>query len=253
MSEESRANFQMNVRKLLLNILSPPPLPVAKEYRRTVMWPDCIGQRPVDDGMIDLALRAAQRARTLSLAELDERDKARLHRVWPGEHYRLLAALVELLQPASIVEFGTYSGLSSLAMLSTLPKHGRIATFDLLPWQQFVGTPLRESDFKEGRLVQHLDNLAEWSVAEKHRSLLEGADFFFIDGPKDGVTEPRLFENLQRLRLKTGSVFVIDDIHNQRLISTWDQLPFAKYDITSLGHWTGTGLMRWGVLPGTTA
>jgi predicted O-methyltransferase YrrM len=237
----------MNIRKMLLSLLSPAPLPESKDYRRTVMWPDCIGVRPIDDQLIDLALRAGQRARSLTLEQLNSRpNHDGLHQVWPGEHYRLLAALVELLQPKCVVEFGTYSGLSSLAMLTTLPADGHLATFDLLPWQQFPGTPLRETDFGTGRLAQHLDNLADPAGVERHRELLERADFFFIDGPKDGVTEPRLFANLQRLKLKPGSIFVIDDIHNQRLVPTWDALPFPKYDITSFGHWTGTGLLRWG-------
>ena len=238
----------MNIRKVLSNLVMPPPLPESKHYRRTVMWPDCMGQQPISDGLIELALAAGQRARTLRLSLLDERcGPDGQHNTWPGEHYRLLAALVDILKPASVVEFGTYAGLSSLAMKVTLPAAGaKISTFDLVSWREIPGTLLRAEDFYDGRLVQHLDNLADPAAVEKNRDLLENADLFFIDGPKDGVTEPKLFANLSSLNFKRTPIFVIDDIHDYKFLDVWDAITHPKYDITSFGHWAGTGLVRWG-------
>jgi predicted O-methyltransferase YrrM len=44
----------------------------------------------------------------------------------PGEHYRLLAALVKLLQPERVLEIGTFHGLSALALKKFLPSAGKI-------------------------------------------------------------------------------------------------------------------------------
>jgi len=237
----------MNIRKVLSNLVLPPPLPESKHYRRTVMWPDCMGQQPIADELIDLALRAGQRARTLKLSGLDERcGPDGDHNIWPGEHHRLLAAMVDVLKPASVVEFGTYAGLSSLAMKETLSAGGKISTFDLVSWKEISGTLLRADDFTDGRLVQHLDNLADMAVVEKHRDLLENADLLFIDGPKDGLTETKLFANFARLNFKRAPIFVIDDIHDYKFLDVWDAITHPKYDITSFGHWAGTGLVRWG-------
>ena len=236
----------MNIRKLLLSAVAPAPLPESKDYRRSFIWQDSVGQKPVDAGLVELSLKAGLRALDLSLDHLDDRDgHDGLHKIWPGEHYRLIAALIEMLQPKRIVEFGTYTGLSSLSMLSAMPADGRIDTYDVLAWNQFPVSPLREDDFKDGRIVQHVENLAESEVAEKNRSILAEADFLFIDGPKDGVTEPKLFENLKQVGLKDGAIMVIDDIFNYHLIPTWDAIESPKFNITSLGHWTGTGIVRW--------
>ena len=210
------------------------------------MWRGCMGQSPIDDGLIDLAIRAANHARTLDLACLDERNgKNGDHHIWPGEHYRLLASLVDLLQPKVIVEFGTFYGLSSLAMKSAQPAGGLLATFDVVLWRDFPETLLRDEDFQDGSLVQHLDNLADPLAIEKHRELLESADLIFIDGPKDGKTEPLLFANFEKIHFRKQPIMVIDDIHAFKFIPTWEAIRHPKYDITSFGHWTGTGLVHW--------
>lgn len=237
----------MNIRKALTNLILPSPIPESTSYRRTVMWPDCMGRQPIADELISLALQAGQRAQALKLSELDQRCGANgPHKTWPGQHYRLLAALVDILQPASVVEFGTYGGLSSLAMKTTLPSGSRLATFDVVGWKDIPDNCLRAEDFADGSLVQHIDNLADSAVVEKHRDLLENADFLFIDGPKDGVTEQKMFAHFTRLNFKRSPIFVIDDIHDYKFLDVWDAIPHAKYDITSFGHWTGTGLVRWG-------
>ena len=115
-----------------------------------------------NDYLIDLALRAASEARHLQLPELSQRVDAAstdFTRVWPGEHYRLLAALVELLQPKCVIEIGTFRGLSALALKKFLPADGQIVTFDLIAWETVPDTCLRAEDFADQRLRQ--ENYAE--------------------------------------------------------------------------------------------
>ena len=104
-----------------------------------------------NDYLIDLALRPAHEAWQTELPDLSRRIDADSHdftRVWPGEHYRLLAALVKLLQPERVLEIGTFRGLSALALKKFLPSAGKIVTFDVVPWKSLSDTCLRPEDFE---------------------------------------------------------------------------------------------------------
>src|SRR5205085_3118297 len=88
-----------------------PPSPVVVRHAEP-SWlysADDEGGRP-SPSLIDLALRLVDRARSMDLMDVSARIPAgqiRYPDVWPGEHYRLLAAAVALLQPKNIVEIGT--------------------------------------------------------------------------------------------------------------------------------------------------
>ena len=39
--------------------------------------------------------------------------------------------------------------------------------------------------------------------------------------------------------------FLFDDIKELNMLGTWRAITRPKLDITSFGHWTGTGLVHW--------
>jgi predicted O-methyltransferase YrrM len=196
--------------------------------------------------LIELVPRLIARAQSERLELLAERQAPSFVFVWPGEHYRLLAALVQELRPSLIVEIGTYTGLSALAMLPYLPKDSQLTTVDVIPWHQIPGTALRESDFVGGRLQQLVGNFEDLSICKEHSSLLRRADLVFIDAPKDGRFERRLLENFSTIGLKSGSLLVFDDIRVINMLRIWRDIRWPKLDLTSFGHWSGTGLVQWG-------
>src|SRR4051794_5534494 len=83
--------------------------------------------------LLDTALQAAGDARSIDLQWLAERDPSAFANVWPGEHYKLLSALVALLRPETVVEIGTATGASAVAMKSALREDARLVTFDVVP------------------------------------------------------------------------------------------------------------------------
>src|SRR5947209_4411372 len=114
--------------------------------------------------LVDLALRAANEARRTELPNVSRRvDSASndFTPIWPGEHYRLLAALVKILQPKRVVEIGTFRGVSSLALKKYLPAAGGITTFDVVPWNSFADTCLRPEDLQDDRLRQEIGDLSD--------------------------------------------------------------------------------------------
>jgi len=201
------------------------------------------------DYLIDLALRAASEARQTQLPELSRRVDAASNDftpVWPGEHYRLLAALVKLLQPKCVLEIGTFRGLSALALKQFLPANGKITTFDIIPWQSVPDTSLRPQDFTDGRLRQEIGDLSEPAMFELHRGLLQETELLFMDGPKDGIFERTLLRQLETVFLQKPLVIVLDDIRFWNMLATWHAIVHPKLDLTSFGHWSGTGLVEWG-------
>jgi predicted O-methyltransferase YrrM len=198
--------------------------------------------------LIDLALGAAREASRLSLTSLLERAKsvgspsAAWVDAFPGEHYRLLAALVRVIRPRLVIEIGTYTGASALAFLEHATDDTRIVSYDLIPWDQIDGSLLSPADFQDGRLEQRLGDLADAEYWSTQRDLFEKADLIFLDGPKDNVFEPKMLETLARLRTDSGYLLVVDDIRFLEMLTPWSRFPAPRIDFTSFGHWSGTGL-----------
>jgi predicted O-methyltransferase YrrM len=200
------------------------------------------------DYLIDLALRVAQEAWHTELPDLSRRvpaDGNDFTRIWPGEHYRLLAALVKLLQPKRVAEVGTFCGLSALALKKFLPSAGKIATFDIVPWDSLSDTSLRQEDFEDDRLRQQIGDLSDAAVFESYRSLIQETELLFVDGPKDGVFERKLLQQLETVDFHKPLLVVMDDIRFWNMLAIWQDIGRPKLDLTSFGHWSGTGLVEW--------
>jgi predicted O-methyltransferase YrrM len=197
------------------------------------------GGRPTSE-LLDLALAAIDQARRADLAEIAARDPdiGRFISVWPGEHYRLLSGLVMARRPSLVVEIGTATGASALCLKLHLPAGGRLVTFDIVPWRSYKGSILRD-----GEVEQIVTDLSLNEAFAVHRGLLESAELLFIDGPKDGRTEYRLWRMLDGLKFKPGAVAVFDDIRFPNMIPLWRSIVHPKLDMTSFGHWSGTGLV----------
>jgi predicted O-methyltransferase YrrM len=204
--------------------------------------------------LMELALEACRvAAREVDFSDLAARPNCkRWLTVWPGEHYKLLAGLVKVLRPKVAVEIGTAEGLSALAMKKYMSEGGRVVTFDIVRWDEISDTILRKEDFSEAtpdlvspKLEQRLADLADGQVFEKHRELMESVEFLFIDGPKDNVFEWRLMEHLKTVRFRKAPILVFDDTRLWSMLRFWRELPYPKLDVTSFGHSSGTGLLKW--------
>jgi predicted O-methyltransferase YrrM len=236
------------LRGLARRVLGESPIPVQARHveRSLIVSVDDDPGKP-DDFLLDTALAAIQEARRVRLGDVVRRMKAPPYYpdVWPGEHYKLLAALVRVLRPAVVVEVGTYTGLSALTILHNLPANGRLVTYDVQPWRQIPDTALTEADFADGRLRQEVADLGERAEFDRHSELLTSAGLIFLDGPKDGVFEQRVLESLASVPFPTAPLVVFDDIRVWNMLGIWQGVRRPKLDLTSFGHWSGTGLIHW--------
>jgi predicted O-methyltransferase YrrM len=225
-----------------------PPLPLRARHVEysAIVSADDDPARP-SERLLDLALQAAQRARTVSMAHVSARlaQPPDYPAVWPGEHYKLLAALVAVCRPRQVVEIGTATGLSALAMREHLPAGSRLATFDIVPWNDFPDTCLRRDDFADGALSQIIGDVSDPEVMRRHTGLFRSADLIFVDGPKDGRFEHLFLDRLVELDLPQRPLLVFDDIRVWNMLAIWRAITLPKLDVTSFGHWSGTGLVDW--------
>jgi predicted O-methyltransferase YrrM len=196
--------------------------------------------------LLDISLRAIQEARQTGLGDLPALNKqlpdALYYDVYPGEHYRLLHVLARNLGKRNIVEIGTFTGMSSACMLRGMPESCTLTTFDLVPWRE-VRSHLDEKSFALGRITQILEDLSNPAVFEKHMNLFARSEMIFCDAPKDGVFEPEFLSNLARIQPTSACLLILDDIRLLNMIDVWRAIKSPKLDLTSFGHWAGTGLV----------
>jgi predicted O-methyltransferase YrrM len=165
--------------------------------------------------------------------------------VFPGEHYRILSGLIDVIKPKILVDIGTYRGSSARIMLDYGHSESKVHTFDLHDYLHFDWTVLKESDFTSNRLVQHLDDLIVPEEFNKHRSLLEQADFIMLDGPKDDHFEKTFLHMLKDVQPSGGPKWLfIDDIRFDNMQDLWRSIKSPKLDLSSFGHFSGSGLVN---------
>ena len=159
--------------------------------------------------------------------------------IWPGEHYRLLAAMSKTFPASLLVEVGTYRGAGSLALLSE--PSVSVVTYDLVSWKEVPETLLTPADFGS-RFEQRLGDLVDDDFLQSQIATLRQASLIFVDAPKDGLWEYMFVDKVVPL-LSEGTIVVFDDIRLLNMIELWLSIDFPKLDLTSFGHHTGTGLV----------
>jgi predicted O-methyltransferase YrrM len=197
--------------------------------------------------LLDISIEAIRQARHIDLSWLCQRMSAPPYypNVWPGEHYKLLAALALVLKPRRVIEIGTFQGLSALALKGSLPPEGEVITVDIVPWQQIHGSSFRPSDFEDGRLRQVIGDLANREFFAKFEDTLTKCDVLFVDAPKNVIFERTLIQHLSGIRLPDHALVLFDDIRQWNMLEIWRKIDRPKLDLTSFGHWTGTGIVDW--------
>ena len=148
----------------------------------------------------------------------------------PGrEHYKLIAATASLFPGKTVFDVGTHFGLSSIAMSMNPEVH--VISYDILEMRRLHSTPPNIT-YKFGDFCEDPEVLA--------------SPFILIDvDPHDGVQEQYFHESL--IEKKYRGIVMWDDINvNKDMEKWWGELRANKWDITNAGHWSGTGIIRYG-------
>ena len=241
------------MRKLLNYITKPLGLELIKPLRyrgkarhQFITYAYSQEDQTTNEFLVSIAMKSISRA---FLNEIDTSSCDRkapdyqYFNIYPGEHYRLLKALCEILAPNKIVEIGTFTGMGTLAIHQGTKEGAEIITVDVSDWKSFQ-TQLTEDLFSSGRISQLLSDLSVPENFQQHKAILEESELIFCDGPKDGLFEYRFLQLLANIQLaERPRILMLDDIRFPNMIDLWRSIESPKLDITSFGHFSGSGLV----------
>ncbi len=233
----------------LLHLSPADHTPIAAlDVRPSLLFTQEDNPGQINDELLDFSIEAIREARKIDLSEISARidpSMTKTPNTWPGQHYKLLAAMIKNRQPKLVIEIGTASGYSCLSLKKSLPADGKIVTFDIIPWQQYPNVVLTEEDFADGRLKQQIADLTQPHVFNSFKKLLSQADFIFVDAAKDGVMEKTFLNFFESIPFQKPLFIFFDDIRLWNMLEIWREIKRPKIDLTSFGSWSGSGLIHW--------
>jgi len=156
------------------------------------------------------------------------------------EAYKFYAYLSTLFEGTKIVEVGTRYGKSALAL--SFNPNNKVISFDIL--EQGASKITREN-------ISFV--IADFTKAEGDWSKV---DIIMIDvDPHDGIKEREFMEFLYSI--KWEGLLILDDIlpnwpaniqgaNPVEMNNWWNSLTEEKYDVSDVGHFSGTGIVNFG-------
>lgn len=147
----------------------------------------------------------------------------------PGkEAYQYYLDQSYALESGLIADLGTYQGLSALALAAN-PKV-KVISYDIDLSNNLVSGK-KNIEFIQGNVFDYIDDILK-------------SDIILVDiDPHDGIQE----ENFYNLLLERNyhGLTIWDDINKDfRMKTFWSKVNQPKEDITNLGHWSGTGIIK---------
>lgn len=148
-----------------------------------------------------------------------------------SEHYRLLTYISSLYNNEILFDVGTNYCLSALALAHN--KNNKIKSYDIIDKINI--------DFKKEKL-DLIDNL-EFVIGDfTTDEYLKNCSFIFLDVDHDGSYENFSYSYLKEINWK--GLLLLDDINlNIHMSKFWNNISEKKYELTNIGHWSGTGLV----------
>ena len=144
------------------------------------------------------------------------------------EHYKLLAAFSTMYDNSNLLDIGTYKGCSSLAL--SYNKTNQIKSFDLIDHRKLSSYP------------ENVEYIIGDFTNNKYKELVISSPFIMLDTFHDGIFENYAYKYLKSLNWK--GYLLLDDINlNNEMKEFWKSIEIEKHEITSYGHWSGTGLV----------
>jgi hypothetical protein len=144
------------------------------------------------------------------------------------EHYRLLAYISTLFDNVSLIDIGTYKGNSSIAL--SYNQTNTVHSFDLVDSKDLHSFPVN--------INYYLDDV----LKNEYKQLILHSPFILLDTDHDGTFEHKFHNYLIDIQYK--GYLMLDDIKlNNEMQHYWNSITEEKYDISQMGHWSGTGLV----------
>lgn len=139
------------------------------------------------------------------------------------EHYRLLAYISKLYNGVTLLDIGSYQGSSAIAL--SFNKKNKVISYDIDQQPEIGEINIPNIKFIKGNVLK--DEIT--------------APFILLDTYHDGTFEQDFVNHLLKINYK--GLVMFDDIHlNKEMSNFWNGLQNEKYDLTEIGHHSGTGI-----------
>jgi hypothetical protein len=144
------------------------------------------------------------------------------------EHYRLLTYISKLFDGIKILDIGTLKGCSALALSTN--SLNKVYSFNLDNQLELVDIP------------DNIEFIIDNVISPKYSNLILESKIILLDTFHDGSFEQEFLNYLTSLNYK--GILLLDDIHlNKEMELFWNNIKINKFDITNIGHSTGTGVV----------
>lgn len=152
-----------------------------------------------------------------------------------GYYVSFLNFLIKETKPKNVVELGSWSGLSTLAMGDAVEEtDSQFYTIDLLEDQRYCPPHM----FKEPNIHFLYGDVCSREIISR---LPRSIDLMFTDTLHFKYQFEDEFEIYQHL-FSDQALIAVDDIKQNDKGDFFDSLPYAKWDLTELCHGSGWGL-----------
>ncbi len=141
------------------------------------------------------------------------------------EHYRLLMYIAKLYNGKTIYDLGTNKCMSGVAL--SFGYKTKVKSYDIIKHLP----------------INPMVPYVQWIIGDIRDEKLINSTFIFMDIDHDGIFENLFYDHLHEIGWK--GLLLLDDIHlNNEMKEFWENIKEEKHDITSIGHWSGTGLVE---------
>lgn len=147
----------------------------------------------------------------------------------PGkEHYKLLAYFSTTFNKQILFDIGTYKGCSALALAYN--NSNQVKSFDIVNVNKIKNKP--------ENIEWYFDNFLTYNINE-----ILTSPFIMLDIDHTGKTEKIILDFL--IDNKWHGLLLLDDIYlNSEMQQFWSDITLPKYDLSHMGHFSGTGLVE---------
>jgi hypothetical protein len=143
------------------------------------------------------------------------------------EHYRLLTYISKLFKNETIFDIGTCNGCSAIALSEN--QTTQVESYDVV-------------NYMDGDMIDRKNiNFYLKDVLQEKEKLLNSR-FIMLDTNHTGTFENKVYNTLKEINYK-GFLFLDDIFINGDMKTFWNSIVEEKFNISHIGHSTGTGLV----------
>ena len=144
--------------------------------------------------------------------------------------FKLYAYLSNMFDKTLILDIGTYWGKSALALAHN--PLNVVTTFDIKDY-------IEDSD----HIIYTMDNMY-FKIGDflDYEDMIMDSSILMIDITHNGEDEMRILKKLYYMKYM-GLLLFDDIVAFEKMRVFWNTVQYKKHDITSVGHWSGTGII----------